>query len=112
MNAFQILGDPVKRKILEMLAKSELSAGEVVNDIQNEFGITQAAVSQHLKILRESGFAHVRGEGAKRIYVLDASPMREVDNWINPFRSMFEQRLHALHTEIKRGKKATRKRPD
>ncbi len=105
MNAFQILGDPVKRKILEILANSEQSAGEVVTDIRNEFGITQAAVSQHLKILREAGFAHVRGEGAKRIYVLDAAPMKEVDNWIEPFRVFFEQRLQALHTEIARGKK-------
>lgn len=110
MNAFQILGDPVKRKILELLADSECSAGEVVTDIQNEFGITQAAVSQHLKILREAGFAHVRGEGARRIYVLDASPMQEVDNWISPFREFFEQRLHALHTEIARGKKERKKK--
>tara|TARA_R110002096_G_scaffold416576_3_gene619606 strand:- start:49016 stop:49348 length:333 start_codon:yes stop_codon:yes gene_type:complete len=109
MNAFQIMGDPVKRKILELLANSELSAGEVVADIRNEFGITQAAVSQHLKILRESGLAHVRGEGAKRIYILDATPMREVDNWISPFRVCFEQRLRALHTEIARGKKENNK---
>lgn len=109
MNAFQILGDPVKRKILELLANSELSAGEVVTDIRNDFGITQAAVSQHLKILREAGLAHVRGEGAKRIYVLDASPIREVDNWISPFRAFFQQRLNALHTEIARGKKENNK---
>jgi len=109
MNAFQIMGDPVKRKILEMLANSELSAGEVVTDIRKEFGITQAAVSQHLKILREAGFAHVRGEGAKRIYVLDASPLKVVDNWISPFRNFFEHRLHALHTEIVRGKRENKK---
>lgn len=109
MNAFQILGDPVKRKILELLSSSERSAGEVVIDIQNEFGISQAAVSQHLKILREAGFAHVRGEGAKRIYVLDASPMQEVDHWISPFREFFEQRFRALHTEVVRGKKDKRK---
>lgn len=96
MNAFQILGDPVKRKILEMLVHSEHSAGEIVSNILSEFGITQAAVSQHLKILREAGFADVRKEGAKRIYILDASPIKEIDNWIAPFMTYFEQHLHEL----------------
>ena len=101
---FQILGDPVKRRILELLVDSEHSSGKVVEVIQEEFEITQPAVSQHLKILRDSGFAQVRKEGTKRIYMLDASPLKEVDEWISPFRNFFENRLQALHTEIARGK--------
>ena len=60
MHAFDVLGDPVRRRILELLREGEHSSGEVVEVIQSEFGITQAAVSQHLKVLRESGFATVR----------------------------------------------------
>ena len=68
MHAFDVLGDPVRRRILELLAAGELSSGEVVEAIGREFGITQAAVSQHLKILRDSGFATVRPEGQRRLY--------------------------------------------
>lgn len=103
--AFQILADPVKRRILELLADSEHSSGEVVGAIQQEFAITQPAVSQHLKILRDSGLAHVRQEGTKRIYILDVSPLKEVDKWISPFRNFFDNRLQALHTEIARDKR-------
>jgi DNA-binding transcriptional ArsR family regulator len=66
MHALDILGDPVRRRILEVLAQAEHSSGEVVKIIHAEFGITQAAVSQHLRVLRENGFASVRPEGAKR----------------------------------------------
>ena len=60
MHAFDVLGDPVRRRILELLATSEQSSGEVVAVIQREFGISQAGVSQHLKVLRDSGFATAR----------------------------------------------------
>ena len=110
MHAFDVLGDPVRRRILELLAAGELSSGEVVEAIGREFGITQAAVSQHLKILRESGFATVRPEGQRRLYTLDATPMREVDDWLERFRGFWEHKLSALGTEIARGNKA-RKSP-
>lgn len=110
--AFQILGDPVKRRILELLADSEHSSGDVVDVIRQEFGITQPAVSQHLKILRDSGFAHVREQGTKRIYMLDVSPMKEVDEWISPFRNFFDSKLMALHTEIARGKRKKKPKKD
>lgn len=64
MHAFDVLGDLVRRRILELLAKGEMTAGAVCELIQDEFGITQPAVSQHLKVLRENGFAMVRPEGA------------------------------------------------
>jgi DNA-binding transcriptional ArsR family regulator len=105
MHAFDVLGDPVRRRILELLAENERTSGDVVAVIADEFGITQAAVSQHLKVLRESGFATVRPEGARRIYTLDATPMAEVDAWLGHFRGFWTHRMEALATEVERGKR-------
>ena len=110
MHAFDVLGDPVRRRILEVLAGREHASGEVVEIIAAEFGITQAAVSQHLKVLRESGFANVRAQGTRRLYALDATPLQEVDAWLDHFRGFWTHKLMALGTEIARGKKARRRR--
>lgn len=108
MHAFDVLGDPIRRRILELLADGERTSGTVFSIIQREFGISQPAVSQHLKILRESGFATVRADGTKRLYAVDAQPLREVDAWLDRFRGFWEHRLDALATEIARGKKKRR----
>lgn len=105
MHAFDVLGDPVRRRILELLAERERSSGEVVEVIAAEFGITQAATSQHLKVLRDSGFATVRPEGTRRVYVLDTSPMQGIDDWLARFRGFWEHKLEALATEVARGRK-------
>ncbi len=110
MHAFDVLGDPTRRRILELLAEGERSSGEVVAVIEHEFGITQSAVSQHLRVLRESGFATVRPEGARRLYSVDAAPLREVDEWIERFRGLWDHRLDALETEVARGKRERRLR--
>src|SRR5690242_15033492 len=99
MHAFDVLGDPVRRRMLELLAEGERPAGDVTAAIQDEFGISQPAVSQHLKVLRESGFATVRPDGARRLYALDAAPLREVDGWLDPFRRFWAPKLMALETE-------------
>ena len=104
MHAFDVLGDPVRRRILELLAEGEHTSGEVVAVIAAEFGISQPAVSMHLRVLRESGFASTRAEGARRIYALETGPLAEVDAWLTPFRAFWEQRLDALGTEVARGK--------
>ena len=109
MHAFDVLGDPVRRRILELLASGEHSSGEIVAIAQREFGISQPAVSQHLKVLRDSGFATVRAEGARRIYAVDAEPLRDVDLWLARFRGFWAPKLEALATEIARGKKRRRK---
>ncbi len=106
MHAFDVLGDPVRRRILELLSGGEHASGEIVSFVQREFGISQAAVSQHLKVLRDSGFADVRIAGARRIYTLDSAPLREVDAWLDHFRVFWNQRLDALGTEIVRGKRS------
>jgi DNA-binding transcriptional ArsR family regulator len=106
MHAFDVLGDPVRRRILELLSEREHTSGEVVEVIAAEFGISQAGVSQHLKVLRQSGFAQVRPEGTRRIYVLDAAPLRDIDDWLERFRVFWPHKLDALATEVARGKKA------
>jgi DNA-binding transcriptional ArsR family regulator len=105
MHAFDILGDPVRRRILELLASGEHASGDIVAVIQQEFGISQPAVSQHLKVLREAGFAQVRVAGARRIYAIETGPLQEVDAWLDRFRAFWTHRLEALATEIARGKR-------
>jgi DNA-binding transcriptional ArsR family regulator len=110
VHAFDVLGDPVRRRILELLAEGEQTSGAVVTVIQREFGISQPAVSQHLRVLRENGFATVRAEGTRRLYSVDAAPLREVDQWLDRFRGFWNQRLDALATELARGKRERRAR--
>ena len=108
MHAFDVLGDPVRRRILELLADGEQSSGAITAVISDEFGITHPAVSQHLKVLRESGFANVRAEGTRRLYAVDSGPLREVDRWLEHFRRFWSQPLDALATELARGRRERR----
>jgi DNA-binding transcriptional ArsR family regulator len=108
MHAFDILGDATRRRILQLLADGEMSAGQITEVIQAEFGISQAAVSQHLRVLRENGFASARVAGARRLYVVDSTPLREVDEWLDHFRTMWDQPLDALATELARGRRDRR----
>ncbi len=108
MHAFDVLGDPVRRRILELLADGELTSGAISGVVQAEFGISQPAVSQHLRVLRESGFATVRPEGTRRLYAVEAAPFNEVDAWLDHFRRFWDQRLDSLATELARGKRERR----
>ncbi len=108
MHAFDVLGDPVRRRILELLADGEMAAGEIVDEVQLEFGISQPAVSQHLRVLRDSGFATVRPEGTRRVYAVGLDPLRQVDAWLDRFRRFWTPPLDALATEVARGKRQRR----
>lgn len=110
MHAFDVLGNPVRRRILELLAEGEHSSGMIVEVVQREFGISQPAVSQHLRVLRESGFATVRSDGPRRIYEVAALPLGEIDAWLERFRDLWNQRLDALATEVARGKRVRKLR--
>ena len=110
MHAFDVLGDPVRRRILELIADAELTSGAVCSVIREEFGISQPAVSQHLKVLRENGFASVRAEGTRRLYAVRAEPLQEIDGWLDQFRHFWNTHLDALATEIARGKRERRQR--
>jgi DNA-binding transcriptional ArsR family regulator len=111
VHAFDILGDPRRRRILELLADGEQTSGAITDVIRVEFGISQPAVSQHLRVLRDSGFASVRTEGTRRFYAVEPAALREVDAWLDRFRRFWEQRLDALETELARGRRAARSRP-
>lgn len=108
MHAFDVLGDPVRRRILELLSEGEQSSGAVVEVVNREFGISQPAVSQHLKVLRDNGFAVVRPEKQRRLYSLQSERLREVDDWLERFRVFWEGRFDALAVEVARGKRARR----
>jgi DNA-binding transcriptional ArsR family regulator len=105
MHAFDVLGDPARRRILELLAGRELTSGAVCTVIQEEFGISQPAVSQHLRVLRDSGFASVRPEGTRRLYAVNHEPLRDIDAWLDRFRAFWTPHLDALATELARGRR-------
>ncbi|MCW2920615.1 MAG: transcriptional regulator, ArsR family [Thermoleophilia bacterium] len=97
MHAFDVLHDPVRRRLVELLAEhGEQSAGEVGEVVQREFGISQPTVSQHLRVLRESGFANVRRAGTRRLYVVEPAPLRALDEWLARYRVLWEDRLDRL----------------
>jgi len=108
MRAFEVLGDPVRRRILELISDGEQTSGEISAAIQREFGITQPAVSQHLRVLREAGFATVRPAGTRRMYAVSEDALRDVDAWLDRFRRAWTPRLDALATEVARGKRERR----
>jgi DNA-binding transcriptional ArsR family regulator len=110
VEAFDVLGDPVRRRILELLADGEQPAGTVGEAVQAEFGISQPAVSQHLRVLRESGFVRVRPEGARRLYAVEADRFRDVDEWVDRFRRFWTPPLDALATELARGRRNPNRR--
>ncbi|MGC0250954.1 ArsR/SmtB family transcription factor [Pseudactinotalea sp. Z1748] len=111
MHALDVLGDPVRRRLLELLAEGERPAGELATWIGAEFGISQPAVSQHLRVLRTQGFTTVRADGSRRLYAVDTEPLRQADDWLSPFRAFWAPRLAALETEIARGKRERRHHP-
>jgi DNA-binding transcriptional ArsR family regulator len=108
VHALDILGDPVRRRILELLSEGSAPAGSIGHVIQEEFGISQPAVSQHLRVLREAGFASVRAEGTRRVYSLDPRPLVEADAWFDAFRNFWQPRLDSLSTELARGRRQRR----
>ncbi|MBU2665068.1 metalloregulator ArsR/SmtB family transcription factor [Actinoplanes bogorensis] len=108
MHAFDVLGDPVRRRILELLATGEQTSGAVTEVIRAEFQISQPAVSQHLKVLRDNGFATVRPQGTRRLYAVDDTALREADAWLARFRHFWAPHLAAMATEVARGKRQRR----
>ena len=110
MHAFDVLGDPVRRRLLELMADGEVAAGGLTDVIGQEFGISQPAVSQHLRVLRDHGFARVRPDGTRRLYAVEAGPLKEVDAWLDRFRGFWDQRLDALGTDLARGIRERRRR--
>jgi DNA-binding transcriptional ArsR family regulator len=108
---FEALGDPVRRLILELLAAAEHPAGSLVAELQARTPISQPAISQHLKVLREASLVTVQATGTRRIYALDQVGLDAAQGWLarlaDPL-SPFAQPLDALATEVARGRRASR----
>ncbi|MFT4225450.1 ArsR/SmtB family transcription factor [Micropruina sp.] len=104
MDALAVLAEPARRRIVECLAGSEVSAGELVDVMAAEFGLVQPATSRHLRRLREAGLVHSRADGTRRLYSLDPGALREIDVWLDQFRGLWSSALSALDAEIRRGK--------
>jgi DNA-binding transcriptional ArsR family regulator len=98
------LADPTRRRILELLVDGEASAGELAG----HFPVSRPAVSRHLRVLREAGLVTARVDGQRRVYAVDAAPLAELDAWLEPYRRLWAQRLDALDTEIRRGRRGRR----
>jgi DNA-binding transcriptional ArsR family regulator len=98
------MADEGRRTLLESLADGPATAGELAALLP----IARPGVSRHLRVLREAGLVEVRQEAQRRIYALRPEPLSEVDEWLDPYRRLWEQRLDALHTEVARGRRERR----
>ncbi len=98
MNALEALAEPTRRRIVELLAERERSAGEIAS----HFRTSRPAISRHLRVLREQGLVHAREDGQRRLYSLDTGPLQELDEWLQRYRGFWDNRLDALDTEIQR----------
>lgn len=95
---FEVLADPSRRRIVEALRAGE----QQVNDIVRQAGIHQSGVSRHLGVLQRSGFVSVRPEGQRRLYALRPEPFRELEEWLNSYRNLWELRLDRFDAALAR----------
>ena len=98
------LSDPSRRTVVDALSRGPATAGELAALLP----IARPGVSRHLRVLREAGLVEVRQEARNRTYTLRAEPLEQLDHWLDRYRSLWEQRLGALHTEVARGKRERR----
>jgi DNA-binding transcriptional ArsR family regulator len=102
-SAFDIIAEPNRRAILSLLATSERSVGE----IERQLGMTQPAVSKHLRVLREAGFVEAQVAAQRRLYRLKPEPLKEVEVWLAPFRRFWSKHVDALERHLDRMDKAS-----
>ncbi|HEY2650646.1 MAG TPA: metalloregulator ArsR/SmtB family transcription factor [Solirubrobacteraceae bacterium] len=96
MSVFEVLAEPNRRRILDLLAGSEQPVGELVAQLE----LSQPAVSKHLRVLRDAGLVAVRGEAQRRLYRVRPEPLRAIDEWLNPYRQLWSQRLDELKRHL------------
>jgi DNA-binding transcriptional ArsR family regulator len=95
-DAFAILAEPTRRRILDELRLSERSVGELVGELD----LAQPAVSKHLRVLRDAGFVSCRTAAQRRIYRIEPRPLRGVDAWLAPYRLLWAKHLDALERHL------------
>ena len=105
-DVFQVLADPTRRRIVEVLRAGERQVGDVVDEV----GVQQSGVSRHLRILSESGFVTMRPDGQRRLYRLQPEPFRQLDGWLTDYRRLWESRLDRFGAAL--GTASTHDRPD
>lgn len=105
MLSLSALSDPTRRRIIELLAKEEYTAGEIVD----EFDLSAPAISQHLKILREAGLVVVRVEGQRRVYAVNPQGFAELDAWLHQMHEYWS--VHPIEAPADKPSRARRVRP-
>ena len=96
MSVFEVLAEPSRRRILDLLGPSECSVGELVERLE----LSQPAVSKHLRILREAGLVEVRVDAQRRLYRVRPEPLRAIDEWRGPYRSLWAASLDDLERHL------------
>ena len=95
---FAVIAEPRRREILDLLRDGELPVGDLVDRL----GLSQPAVSKHLRVLRDAGLVDVRADGQRRLYRLRPEPLMELDAWLEPYRREWANRLDALEGHLRR----------
>lgn len=103
MSAFDVLAEPHRRHILDLLREGERSVNELVAGV----GLSQPGVSKHLRILREAGLVEVRADAQRRLYILRPQPLAELHHWLEPYRRLWSGQLDALEQHLDRTREET-----
>ncbi|MGW0230996.1 ArsR/SmtB family transcription factor [Actinopolymorpha singaporensis] len=93
---FEVLAEPTRRRILDLLLERPRSVGELVDELR----LSQPGTSKHLRVLRDSGFVRVRQDAQRRWYEIRPEPLAEVDAWLAPYRRLWEHHLDALERHL------------
>ena len=101
----QVIAEPRRQAILDLLRDGELPVGELVDRL----GMSQPLVSKHLRVLKDAGLVQARVDAQRRLYRIRPEPLAEVEDWLTRYRVRWEGRLDALHTEVARGKRERRR---
>ncbi|MFL5824749.1 MAG: ArsR/SmtB family transcription factor [Solirubrobacteraceae bacterium] len=96
MSTFEVLAEPHRRRILDLLREDELPVGDLVQQLN----MSQPAVSKHLRRLRESGLVDVRVDAQRRLYRVRPEPLRSIDEWLQPYRRLWSARLDDLEDHL------------
>src|SRR3954451_16565536 len=99
--AIEVLAEPSRRRILDLLRDGERPVAELVERLD----LTQPAISKHLRVLRDAGLVDVRPDAQRRLYRIRPEPLAELDEWLEPYRQLWTQRLDRLEAHLQEGKK-------
>ena len=98
---FELIAEPTRRRILDLLRERARPVGELVKLL----GLSQPGVSKHLRLLREAGLVRVRRDGQRRWYELEPKPLAELDDWLEPYRELWQDRLDRLERHLEETRK-------